>query len=72
MEIQTFYGVELERIGLREGEISYRTIATEQFHSDENLEATDRRALDNSKIWQCTMEGDVNERQSILTPLGGK
>ena len=34
MEIQTFYGVERERIGLQEGEISYRTIAAEQFHSD--------------------------------------
>ena len=37
-----------------------RAIAVEQFHSDASLETVDRRAPNNSKIWQWTMEGDVS------------
>ena len=36
-------------IGPREGVFSYRAVAAEQFHSNESLEAVDRRAPNNSK-----------------------
>ncbi|GFU63136.1 hypothetical protein TNCV_3150561 [Trichonephila clavipes] len=34
--------------------------SAEQFHSDTSLETVDRRAPNNSKKWQWTMEGDVS------------
>ncbi|GFV28451.1 hypothetical protein TNCV_3984021 [Trichonephila clavipes] len=38
--------------------------AAEQFHSDANLEAVDRRAPNNSRNWQWMTEGDVCARRS--------
>ncbi|GFV12190.1 GATOR complex protein NPRL3 [Trichonephila clavipes] len=46
--------------------------AAEQFHSDASLEAVDRRALNNSKNWQWTTEGDVCVRRSTPAPHGGE
>ncbi|GFX46238.1 uncharacterized protein TNCV_1371801 [Trichonephila clavipes] len=49
-------------IGLREEGFSYRAIeARELFHSDASSEAVDRRAPNNSKNWQWTMEGDDHD-----------
>ena len=36
----------------------------EQFHSDVNLKAVDRRTTNNSKNWQWKSEGDVSVRRS--------
>ena len=46
--------------------------AAEQFHRDASLETMDRRALNNSKNWQWTTEGDVSARRSKFTPHGGE
>ncbi|GFV48498.1 uncharacterized protein TNCV_2395631 [Trichonephila clavipes] len=45
--------------------------AAEQLHIDSSLEAVDRRAPNNSKNWQWTMEGDVSARRSTLAPHYG-
>ncbi|GFU57540.1 hypothetical protein TNCV_3637031 [Trichonephila clavipes] len=42
--------------------------AAEQFHSDASLELVDRRAPNNSKNWQWTMEGNVSTRRSTHAP----
>ncbi|GFV06755.1 uncharacterized protein TNCV_1611681 [Trichonephila clavipes] len=42
--------------------------AVEQFHSDASLEAVDQRALNNSKNWQWTMEGEVSAQRSTPSP----
>ena len=46
---------------------SSSSCAAEQFHSDESLEAMDRRA---PKNWQWMTEGDVSVRRSTLAPHG--
>ncbi|GFX71923.1 hypothetical protein TNCV_1443461 [Trichonephila clavipes] len=59
-------------------QISRKTVArrlrgeAEHFHSDTCLEAVDRRAPNNSKNWQWTMEGDVSARRSTPVPHGGE
>ncbi|GFU96837.1 hypothetical protein TNCV_5093111 [Trichonephila clavipes] len=47
-----------------------RSCAAEQFHSEVNLEALNRRAPKNSKKWQRRTEGDVSERRSTPAPHG--
>ena len=44
--------------------------AAEQFHRDASLETMDRRALNNSKNWQWTTEGDVSARWLLFAPHG--
>ncbi|GFS92934.1 hypothetical protein TNCV_1886071 [Trichonephila clavipes] len=46
--------------------------SSEQFRSDASLEAVDRRAPNNSKNWQWTMEGDVSARRLTPAPHGGE
>ncbi|GFU54373.1 hypothetical protein TNCV_3365731 [Trichonephila clavipes] len=46
--------------------------ASEQLHSDANLEAVDRRSTKNSKNGQWMTEGDVSVRRSTPTPQGGE
>ncbi|GFX99282.1 hypothetical protein TNCV_2494631 [Trichonephila clavipes] len=40
--------------------LGWSSCAVEQFHSDASLEAVDQRALNNSRNWQWTTEGDVS------------
>ena len=44
--------------------------AAEQFHNDASLEASDRRASNNSKNVQWTAEGDASVPRSAPAPHG--
>ncbi|GFW35661.1 hypothetical protein TNCV_4435121 [Trichonephila clavipes] len=46
--------------------------AAEQFRSNASLEAVDRRALNNSKNWQWTTEGDVSARRLTPAPVNDR
>ncbi|GFY06178.1 hypothetical protein TNCV_3108571 [Trichonephila clavipes] len=63
------YRLSRRRIFLSRNRSSY---AVEQFQSEANWEAMDRRAPNNSKNWQRTTEDDVRAGQSTPAPHGGE